>query len=361
MLQKEAAAQQSEAAKAKQKATPDANAQQPSAAQPQGAAAPQAEPQAEPRFTLPAGTKIPLGLLRPLSLKSRQTGSDVYLQITFPVAAGSQVLIPPGAYIQAVISKNTRDPNHDILLEFQLTNASLIFPTGYTVPISGVVSLLRTSANRLPATLPDGQPVRALTAADTTARRTHRAGTVAETAPSTADRSDGSGLPAPAMSAVGAVAPPTLPPLPSLGNGPRNALIGIGVGLGVVAVVGIALAASHHGDVRLETGTPLEMVLLAPLQLDPEHVIAAVQQYSTRSANAPQEIVQPPKRPRMCYDPGSPGTSDTVIPGSPGTPPTVIPGMNGMPDIVIPGTPATPDTVIPGSPGTPGSWYACPR
>jgi hypothetical protein len=62
-------------------------------------------PQTQPAssvYTLPAGTKLPLGLLRPLRVKP---GRDVYLQITFPVTVGSQMLIPPGAYIQGVLEK----------------------------------------------------------------------------------------------------------------------------------------------------------------------------------------------------------------------------------------------------------------
>ena len=135
-------------------------------------------------------------------------------------------------------------------------------------------------------------------------------------------------------------------------------MIGVGVGLAVGTVVLIALA--HNGDPEIEVGTPLEIILPAPVYLDATRVAAAIQQYSQQTSNAPVQIVQPPVKPKMCYDPGTPGTPDTVIPGSPGTPDTVISGMNGAPDMVIPGTPRTPDTLIPGTPGTPSSTYPCP-
>jgi hypothetical protein len=109
----------------------------------------------------------------------------------------------------------------------------------------------------------------------------------------------------------------------------------------------------------MEVGTPLEIILPAPVYLDATRVAAAVQQYDQQAGNAGPQIVQPPKKPKMCYDPGTPGTPDTMIPGSPGTPDTVIPGTNGMPGTVIPGSPRTPDTVIPGTPGTPSSTYPC--
>jgi hypothetical protein len=281
----------------------------------------QAPTSASSAFTLPAGTKLPLGLLRPLSVKNTGPGTDVYMQVTFPVTAGSQMLIPPGSYVQGVIGKIIRRDRSKASLEFELKSANLIFSNGYTVAITGAVSIAPTTAQLYQPQTARGQPV-------------------------------------PAMAAVGGPTPPMLP-APSLGNGPRDAAIGLGVAGAVGTVAFILLA--RRSDVQMETGTPMEIILPAPLPLDPGRVMAAVQQYNQQATNAPPEIVQPPKKPAMCYDPGSPGTPDTVIPGNPGTPATVIPGMNGAPDTVIPGTPATPDTVIPGNPGTPSSSYECPR
>lgn len=279
------------------------------------------QPQGQPAnsvFMLPPGTKLPLGLLRPLRVKA---GRDVYLQITFPVTVGNQMLIPPGAYVQGVVERViTKDRRS---LQFGINSANLIFFNGYTVPISGTVTVGTTNAALLPPQpgSNDGQPV-------------------------------------PAMAAVGSVAPPPLPPLPSM-NGLRNAMIGVTVAAAVGTTVLLVLA--HNRDPEIEVGTPLEIVLPAPVYLDAARVAAAIQQYDQQISNAPVQIVQPPVKPKICYDPGTPGTPDTVIPGSPGTPDTVIPGVNGAPDTVIPGTPRTPDTVIPGTPGTPSSTYPCPR
>ena len=135
------------------------------------------------------------------------------------------------------------------------------------------------------------------------------------------------------------------------------------IGVGVAAAVGttVLIVLARNRDPEIEVGTPLEIILPAPVYLDAARVAAAIQQYDQQTSNAPVQIVQPPVKPKMCYDPGTPGTPDTVIPGSPGTPDTVIPGMNGTPDTVIPGSPRTPDTVIPGTPGTPSSTYPCPK
>jgi hypothetical protein len=297
-------------------------AQNATAAPPQAATAQSSAPQPQTQsangvYMIPAGTKLPLGLLRPLRVKS---GRDVYLQITFPVTVGSQMLIPPGAYIQGAVEKVIKKDRRS--LQFAISSANLIFSNGYTVPISGIVIVGTTNAALTPP-----QP------------------------------GSSNGQPVPAMAAVGSVTAPPLPPLPSF-NGYRNAMIGVGVATAVGTVVLIALA--HNRDPEMEVGTPLEIILPAPVYLGATRVAAAIQQYDQQTSNAAPQIVKPPVKPKMCYDAGSPGTPDTVIPGSPGTPDTVIPGMNGAPDIVIPGTPRTPDTVIPGTPGTPSSSYPCP-
>ena len=293
-------------------------------APPQPSAPQSSQPQSQPAnrtLMLPPGTKLPLGLLRPLRVKP---GQDVYLQITFPVTVGNQMLIPPGAYLQGVIEKIIKKDRRS--LQFTISSANLIFSNGYTVPITGMVTVATTTAALL---LPQAGP--------------------------------GDGQPVPAMAAVGSVAPPPLPPLPPLPsmNGLRNAMIGVTVATAVGVTVLIVLA--HNRDPEIEVGTPLEIILPAPVYLDAARVAAAIQQYDQQTSNAPVQIVKPPVQPKMCYDPGTPGTPDTVIPGSPGTPDTVIPGMNGAPDTVIPGSPRTPDTVIPGTPGTPSSSYPCPQ
>lgn len=292
---------------------------QPQAQMPQGYPA---QP-GQPSFMLPPGTKLPLGLLRPLKLKP---GRDIYLQITFPVTVGNQMVIPPGTYIQGVVARIVRKDRRRYRLEFEVRSANMIFLNGYTVPIAGTVTIATTNA-ALQAPPPRNS----------------------------------NGQPAAAMAAVGGDTTPTLPPDP-FAKDVHNAMIVIGV-VGAVAVT-TAIVLAARSDPYVEVGTPLEIVLPAPVFLDAGRVLAAVQQYNVQAGYAPVQIVQPPVRrvqPSMCYDPGTPSTPDTVIPGHPGTPDTVIPGVNGMPDTVIPGIPETPDrTISTGSPGTPGSWHECP-
>ncbi len=336
-------AQQSQQPTASQAQPPQTSNQQgqPQASQTRASQQPTMQPQSQmpqgypaqpgqPSFMLPPGTKLPLGLLRPLRVKP---GRDVYLQITFPVTIGNEMVVPPGTYIQGVVEKIIhKDRRHDAL-EFTIRSASMIFLNGYTVPITGTVRVATANA----ASLSPGPEINR-------------------------------GQSVPAMAAVGGVAPPMLPPLPPLpdiGKAARTAMIAIGVVGAVAVTAGLVIAANR--DPEIEVGTPLEIVLPAPMFLDAGRVTAALQQFNQQASYAPVQIVQPPVKPvkppqpSTCYDPGTPSTPDTVIPGHPGTPDTVIPGMNGMPDTVIPGIPETPDrTISIGSPGTPGSWHECP-
>ena len=140
-LQKEAAAGATQ-----QKQPSGVPAQQgqpaPSPTQPQNAQ-PQASGPASSPFSLPAGTKLPLGLVRPLKLKP---GRDVYLQVTFPVTLGNQMLIPPGTYLQGVVTKVIRKDRRRYAVEFEIASANLIFSNGYTAPIAGRVAVATTNA-----------------------------------------------------------------------------------------------------------------------------------------------------------------------------------------------------------------------
>src|SRR5262245_28296591 len=217
-LQKEAAQQQAEAAQtqaSQNQTAPQSSQQQPgqNQAPPPAPALPsqphmslsqatgsQATEPAGSMFMLPPGTKLPLGLLRPLTVKP---GRDVYLQVTFPVSVNGQMLIPPGTYVQGMIDKLIRRDRRGDVLQFSIHSANLIFLNGYTVPIAGTVTVGTTNARALPA-----QPA----------------------------TGGSSGQPVPAMAAVG-LTPPELPPLPKpgFGNGPRNIMIA----MGAITVVGI--------------------------------------------------------------------------------------------------------------------------
>ncbi len=290
---------------------------------PQSAApAPSSEPQPQTKtqarggvVTVPPGTKFPLALVRSLSLKHSKPGDDVHMQVVVPITVADQMVIPPGAYVEGQMEKITNIDKTREVMTFQIRSAKLVFATGYVATIPGLLDVLPETAQITPPGLPAGSPV-------------------------------------PVLAAVGGPAPPPLPPLPPLpGRKAATVLLVGGVVTAVALVVG-GLVFANHRDIRMEAGTPVEMILAGPLALDTDRVNAAVQQYSVKSANTPPDIPKPQKRTHTCWTTGSPGTPDTVIPGTsdtviPGDPPTVIPGM--------------PPTVIPGTPATDSLPYPCPN
>lgn len=300
-------------------------AQQPAESQPQDQPQP---PNTSPSpLIVPAGTRLPLVLARPLSVKHARPGDTAYLQTTFPISAGGQMAIPPGTFLQGTIDKITRRDRLQRVLAFDLRSAQIIFSTGYTVSIPGPLQANPVLARSVPPGLSDDDSV-------------------------------------PVLAATGGPTPPPLPPLP--GAGTRNVLIGVGVAVAVGSVVA-AVVFAHRTDILMRPGTSMEAVLTAPLSLDQNRVMLAVQQYAAQTATAPPQIPQAPPM-GTCWTAGTPGTPDTIIPG---TAPTIIPGtpditIPGDPPTVIPGTPAvtipgTPDTVIPGIAGTDPTPYPCPK
>lgn len=267
-----------------------------------------------PTITVPAGTRVLLSLVRPVSTRTTKAGDKVYLQTSAPVVVGSKMAIPTGTSLEGTLDKTARAVWSKRRAEFHLRLVSLVFPNGYKVSVPGSVEV----TNNLEE--------------------------------STSTYGD-AGVAGP-LAAIGASAGGTT--IGAVANGVRGAAIGGAIG----GVVGLAIAIPlivHHGGVFMDVGTAVDMVLESPLTVDQERVLNAASQ------STPPPIIPP----RRCYEPGSPGTPDVIIPGTPaipGTPPTIIPGPPNSPPTVIPGTPGTPGTpatVIPGTPATPGTYYPC--
>jgi hypothetical protein len=99
-------------------------------------AAPQARDQAP--LTLPPGTSLALVLTHPLDSKAVHRGDTVFAQITDPVLADNQVAIPAGAPVQGKVEKLSRQGSH---AEVLLQSASIAFPDGYVVNVSGPLEI----------------------------------------------------------------------------------------------------------------------------------------------------------------------------------------------------------------------------
>jgi len=300
---------------------------------------PPAQAQAD-TVTIPAGTRVALVLTHPVQSRVLRRGDDIYAQVTSPVNAGNQTVIPPGTFVQGTVEKLEQRNGRG---QLHLQSMTITFPDGYATPIPGPITLLSDEGYALkdPG---NGRVMSAvalpLAGAGIGAAIGH---SVANTTPQTVTNT----LP------PGCVGPPPGCLSASM-TVPRSAgpttVIGAGVGGAVGAVASLVLIFSSH-NFYLDAGAPVDMVLSQPVVFQQNEVTQAVRQSAQHPIAA--EVVAPrPVPPQMPDTPVDHGTCYT--PEIPGTPPTVIPGTPG-PD-GIPGPP----TIIPGTPPTPGTSYPCP-
>lgn len=182
---------------------------------------------------IPAGTKVALRLKQAISTKTAREGDAVYAETTFPIAIDDRILIPVGTYVQGKISHIQRGGHIKGRAELLIHFTSMIYPSGYTVMLPGALENVPGAEH---ATMKDSEG---------TVRQDSDTGKKLETVAKTA----GTGA------AIG-----------GLGTGTwKGAGIGGGIGAGVGAAIGML---SRGGDVRLEPGTSVEMVIQRPVPLD---------------------------------------------------------------------------------------------
>jgi hypothetical protein len=182
---------------------------------------------------IPAGTKVALRLKQAISTKTAREGDAVYAETTFPIAIDDRILIPVGTYVQGKISHIQRGGHIKGRAELLIHFTSLIYPSGYTVMLPGALENVPGAEH---ATMKDSEG---------TIRQDSDTGKKLETVAKTA----GTGA------AIG-----------GLGTGTwKGAGIGGGIGAGVGAAIGML---SRGGDVRLEPGTSVEMVIQRSVPLD---------------------------------------------------------------------------------------------
>jgi hypothetical protein len=267
-------------------------------------------------------------------------GDDIYAQITSPVNSGTQMVIPPGTFVQGTVDKLQRRGGH---AELHLQSMSITFPDGYVAPIAGPVTLESDEGYALK----DPGQRRMIGFVALPAAGAGLGALIGHSVASSQNSTITSSLP------PGCTGPPPFCISSSLSVPPNkgeSTVIGAAVGGAVGFVASLVLLASSH-NFFLDVGTPVEMILRQPLFLEEPRVADAVRD-SAQQPVAVQPVARRPVAPQLpntgalnhtCFTPGSPGTPDTVIPGPPG--PDGVPG---------------PSTTIPGTPPTPGTPYPCP-
>jgi hypothetical protein len=290
-------------------------------------------------ITIPAGTHLALVLTQPVQTRYTRRGDDVYAQVTSPVDAENQVVIPPGTFVQGTVDKIERNGGRG---ELRLQSMAITFPDGYVTPISGPITLETTDGYAIKdpgSKRGTGAILLPIAGAGLGALIGHSAGSSESTVTSSIP-------PGCSPSQFGCLTSS----MPVPGTKGRDAVIGAAIG-GAAGMVGsiVMLTSSRH--FYLDAGAPIGMTLQQSVTLPQDEVAKAVRQSQERTVAVqpvaprplPPQPPTPPVNQSTCYTPGTPGTPPTVIPGAP--------GPNGIPG---------PPTVIPGTPATPGTPYPCP-
>ncbi len=170
-----------------------------------------------------------------VNTKSARVGDGVYLVSTFPVVVGDRVVIPAGVYVQGVIDEVQRHSRLAGKTQFHMHFTSMIFNNGNVVVIPGIVNNIPGSDDNHVNGEEGGISHNSTVGKDL--------GTIA-----------GTTLPGAEVGALGGL---------TTGRPGAGALVGGGAGL----VIGTAMVLFGHNDVKLDAGTPVEMVLQRPLQV----------------------------------------------------------------------------------------------
>ena len=224
--------------------TPAATSTQPSATQAaaatsaSSAAAPAvaARPASSSTLTIPSGTKVPLALKQAISTRNAKEGDPVYCETTFPFVVDDRIVIPAGTYVQGKISRVQRPGRIKGRAELLMHFTSMIYPSGYTVMLPG-------SLDNIP-----GADKTSMKGSEGTVRQDSDKGKDVGTVASTAS--------------TGAV-------IGGLSAGGKGA--GLGAAAGGLAGLAIAMI-SRGGDVKLEPGTSIEMIIQREVMVDANRV-----------------------------------------------------------------------------------------
>lgn len=185
------------------------------------------------QVTVPAGTTVLLHLKSPIDTHSAKVGDGVYCETSFPVTIDNTMAIPAGTYVKGHITRVERSGRIKGRAELQVHFTTLIFPNGYTIELPGA---LQNTPGAEHSTVADKEGT-----IKANGQKGKDAATIGTTTAGGA--------------AVGGLATGTL----------KGAGIGGGIGAGVGL---IKVLATRGQEVRLPTGTSLEMVLQCPLTVD---------------------------------------------------------------------------------------------
>jgi hypothetical protein len=203
-------------------------------------AAPPAPPEA-PAYVIPAGTKIPLGLINSISTKSAAEGDRVYLETVFPILSKGKIVIPPGSYVIGTVTQSKRPGRMKGRGELFVRFDTLTLPNGVTRDFRSRIGSL------------DGRATEELNREEGKIRSDSNKGGDARTV------GEGAAIGA----SVGAIA----------GSAAGHAGMGAGLGAAAGATAGlVGVLMSRGPDAMLTKGTTLEMILDRQLEFGDQDI-----------------------------------------------------------------------------------------
>jgi hypothetical protein len=217
-------------------ALPTAFAQAPSSASAVGSGSQTSSaPQAEIKtYAIPSGTKMLLSLKNEISTRSAMPGDPVYFDSVFPVVENGVVVLPAGMYVRGFVESVQRPGRVKGRAQLQLRFATMIFPNGVEIALSG--SLDNASSS-------DGAKVVSAEGAVTQGKNKGQ-----DTQRIAASTLEGAG--------VGSL----------IGDGTGHVGAGAGIGAGAGAALGVLTTLFARGnDVVIQPGTTVEMALSRPV------------------------------------------------------------------------------------------------
>jgi hypothetical protein len=191
-------------------------------------------------ITVPAGTKVMMELCAPLHTTSATEGSGVYLETVFPIVQANRVVIPAGTQVLGVVDAERRPGRAKGKAQFKFHFTSMVYANNYVTAIDGALQ-----------SVPGNSKVRTQDAE----------GTIEPV-----DQIDRDLATLAAGAAGGFV-------IGSIHSGRIAATEQSATGAGIGAVLALGKVLFARGDeIRLDTGSLLEMVLTRPVSVELEHV-----------------------------------------------------------------------------------------
>jgi hypothetical protein len=96
---------------------------------------------------IPAGTHVLLRMVGSVNTRTAKAGDQVYLQTASPIAAGGQILVPVGTYVQGTVAESKRSGRVKGRAEIALHLDTMTFASGKAVKIEPHVDSVDTGQN----------------------------------------------------------------------------------------------------------------------------------------------------------------------------------------------------------------------